>query len=176
MRSRGCRGSLRSKRSSAPSSRAIRWSPRWVIRSRRPKGSRGLSAVAAVREPDVMPAALPMPRDASLCLARRRDRRARGGPRLTARCRAVADRTARADRPLVLAGDCLTAVGILAGVQRRRGNLSIIWLDAHGDFNTPEISVSGYSPECPWRPRPVASPNSSASQSGCGRSRTSGAC
>jgi arginase len=44
----------------------------------------------------------------------------------------------------VLAGDCLTAVGILAGVQRRRGNLSIIWLDAHGDFNTPEISVSGY--------------------------------
>ena len=44
----------------------------------------------------------------------------------------------------MLAGDCLTAVGILAGVQRRRGNLSIVWLDAHGDFNTPEISVSGY--------------------------------
>lgn len=64
--------------------------------------------------------------------------------RLTARYAAVADQTARADRPLVLAGDCLTAVGILAGVQRRRGNLSIIWLDAHGDFNTPEISVSGY--------------------------------
>jgi arginase len=64
--------------------------------------------------------------------------------RLSARYRAVADRTARADRPLVLAGDCLTAVGILAGVQRQRGNLSIIWLDAHGDFNTPEISVSGY--------------------------------
>jgi arginase len=64
--------------------------------------------------------------------------------RLAARYGAVADRTARADRPLVLAGDCLTAVGILAGVQRRRGNLSIIWLDAHGDFNTPEISVSGY--------------------------------
>jgi arginase len=64
--------------------------------------------------------------------------------RLRARYGAVADRTARADRPLVLSGDCLTAVGILAGVQRRRRNLSIIWLDAHGDFNTPEISVSGY--------------------------------
>lgn len=64
--------------------------------------------------------------------------------RLAARFGAVADRIARADRPLVLAGDCLTAVGILAGVQRRRGNLCIIWLDAHGDFNTPEISVSGY--------------------------------
>ena len=44
----------------------------------------------------------------------------------------------------MLAGDCLTALGILAGVQRRPRNLSIIWLDAHGDFNTPEISVSGY--------------------------------
>jgi arginase len=64
--------------------------------------------------------------------------------RLAARYGAAAERTARADRPLVLAGDCLTAVGILAGVQRRRGNPSIIWLDAHGDFNTPEISVSGY--------------------------------
>jgi arginase len=64
--------------------------------------------------------------------------------RLRARYGAVADRTARADRPFVLAGDCLTAVGILAGVQRRRANLSIIWLDAHGDFNTPEISLSGY--------------------------------
>ena len=61
-----------------------------------------------------------------------------------ARYGAVADHTARVDRPLVLAGDCLTSVGTLAGVQRRRGNLSIIWLDAHGDFNTPEISVSGY--------------------------------
>jgi arginase len=64
--------------------------------------------------------------------------------RLSALYGAVADRIARVDRPLVLAGDCLTAVGILAGAQRRRGNLAIIWLDAHGDFNTPEISVSGY--------------------------------
>jgi arginase len=64
--------------------------------------------------------------------------------RLMARYGAVAEHVARVDRPLVLAGDCLTAVGILAGVQRRRGNLSIVWLDAHGDFNTPEISVSGY--------------------------------
>jgi arginase len=64
--------------------------------------------------------------------------------RLNARYRVVADCAAQADRPLVLAGDCLTAVGVLAGVQRRRGNVSIIWFDAHGDFNTPEISVSGY--------------------------------
>jgi arginase len=64
--------------------------------------------------------------------------------RLTGRYRGAADAVARADRPLVLAGDCLTAVGVVAGVQRQHRDLSVIWLDAHGDFNTPAISVSGY--------------------------------
>ncbi len=64
--------------------------------------------------------------------------------RLTGRLRDAADVVAQADRPLVLAGDCLTALGIAAGLQRRERDLSVIWLDAHGDFNTPTISVSGY--------------------------------
>jgi arginase len=64
--------------------------------------------------------------------------------RLTGRYRGAADAVARADRPLVLAGDCLTAVGVVAGLQRQHRDLSVIWLDAHGDFNTPAISVSGY--------------------------------
>ena len=64
--------------------------------------------------------------------------------RLTGRYRDTADAVARADRPLVLAGDCLTAVGVVAGLQRQHRELSVIWLDAHGDFNTPAISVSGY--------------------------------
>jgi arginase len=64
--------------------------------------------------------------------------------RLTGRFRGAADTVARADRPLVLAGDCLTALGLAAGLQRRHRDLSVIWLDAHGDFNTPAISVSGY--------------------------------
>jgi arginase len=45
---------------------------------------------------------------------------------------------------LVLAGDCLTALGLVAGLQRRHRDVSVVWLDAHGDFNTPAISVSGY--------------------------------
>ena len=64
--------------------------------------------------------------------------------RLTGRCRGAADAVARADRPLVLAGDCLTAVGVVAGLQRQHRDLSVIWLDAHGDFNTPETTRSGY--------------------------------
>jgi len=58
--------------------------------------------------------------------------------------RLVADETARARRPLVLAGDCLTAIGVLAGLQRRSENLAIVWLDAHGDYNNLETTTSGY--------------------------------
>lgn len=64
--------------------------------------------------------------------------------RLTGRYRDAADAVAQAARPLVLAGDCLTALGVVAGLQRRHRDLSLIWLDAHGDFNTPAITVSGY--------------------------------
>ena len=58
----------------------------------------------------------------------------------------VADAAARADRPLLLAGDCLTALGVVNGLQRRHDELAVVWLDAHGDFNTPAISRSGYYP------------------------------
>jgi arginase len=64
--------------------------------------------------------------------------------RMTGRYRDIADAVAEADRPLVLAGDCLTALGLVAGLQRRHREVSLIWLDAHGDFNTPAITVSGY--------------------------------
>jgi arginase len=49
-----------------------------------------------------------------------------------------------ADRfPLVIAGNCNSALGTLTGI----GDLSrigIVWFDAHGDFNTPETSLSGW--------------------------------
>jgi len=51
---------------------------------------------------------------------------------------------AEVDRPLVLAGDCLTSLALVAGLQRRHRDISLAWLDAHGDFNTPGISASGY--------------------------------
>ena len=57
---------------------------------------------------------------------------------------AVADAVARAARPLVLSGDCPTARAAVAGLQRRYSDLAVVWLDAHGDFNTPVISTSGY--------------------------------
>jgi arginase len=57
---------------------------------------------------------------------------------------AVADAVARTARPLLLSGDCPTAVGAVAGLQRRHRDLAVVWLDAHGDFNTPAITISGY--------------------------------
>ncbi|SDW41386.1 arginase [Amycolatopsis xylanica] len=58
--------------------------------------------------------------------------------------RAAADVVTRADRPLVLSGDCPTSRAAVAGLQRRHRDLAVLWLDAHGDFNTPAISTSGY--------------------------------
>ena len=57
---------------------------------------------------------------------------------------AVADAVARAARPLLLSGDCPTSLGAVAGLQRRYDDLAVVWLDAHGDFNTPAITTSGY--------------------------------
>jgi arginase len=46
--------------------------------------------------------------------------------------------------PLVLGGDHSIAMGTLAGVRRGRGEPpGVIWVDAHGDINTPLSSPSG---------------------------------
>lgn len=47
---------------------------------------------------------------------------------------------------LVTGGDCTHAVGVFAGLQRAYGptaRIGLIWLDAHGDFNTPNTTLSG---------------------------------
>jgi arginase len=64
--------------------------------------------------------------------------------RMTLLYQAVADAVQRAARPLLLSGDCATALGAVAGLQRRHRDLAVVWLDAHGDFNTPAITISGY--------------------------------
>src|SRR3954469_12671638 len=46
-------------------------------------------------------------------------------------------------RPLVLGGCCCSHVGAVEGLAARHERLGIIWLDAHGDLNTPESSPSG---------------------------------
>jgi arginase len=43
--------------------------------------------------------------------------------------------------PLVLSGNCLAAVGVIAGLGARTG---VVWIDAHGDFNTPQTTMSGF--------------------------------
>jgi arginase len=47
---------------------------------------------------------------------------------------------------LVLAGDDTASIGVVSGLQRAHGAgtpIGVVWLDAHGDFNTPETSYSG---------------------------------
>lgn len=44
--------------------------------------------------------------------------------------------------PIVLAGNCNTAVGTLAGLGT--DSIGVTWFDAHADFNTPETTTSGF--------------------------------
>jgi len=46
-------------------------------------------------------------------------------------------------RPLVLGGCCCAHVGAIHGLAARPGRLAVVWIDAHGDLNTPETSPSG---------------------------------
>jgi arginase len=46
--------------------------------------------------------------------------------------------------PLLLASDCSVAIGTLSTLARREPDARVVWLDAHGDFNTPATTASGY--------------------------------
>lgn len=65
-------------------------------------------------------------------------------------CDAVAEHVAKGLRGghavLVTGGNCSHSVGVLAGIQRAKGPLArigMVWLDAHGDYNTPNTTLSG---------------------------------
>jgi arginase len=45
--------------------------------------------------------------------------------------------------PLIVGGDCLVALGAVSGLLDPP-NTGVAWIDAHGDFNTPETTISGY--------------------------------
>jgi arginase len=55
----------------------------------------------------------------------------------------VEEATRRDALPLVLGGDHSVALGSLVGMARAHGPGGVLWLDAHGDLNTPESSPSG---------------------------------
>jgi arginase len=65
----------------------------------------------------------------------------------TVACRKVDRIISRGHFPLVLGGDHSIAVGTVSGIAavcRREGKkLGLLWVDAHGDINTPESSPSG---------------------------------
>lgn len=51
----------------------------------------------------------------------------------------------QAESVIVLGGECSETVGVTAGLAERFGGRpGMLWMDAHGDFNTPETSPSGY--------------------------------
>jgi arginase len=58
---------------------------------------------------------------------------------LSARVRAAGEAGAV---PIVLAGNCISAVGTLAGLDATR--CAVLWFDSHGDFNTPETTTGGF--------------------------------
>jgi arginase len=62
-------------------------------------------------------------------------------------CKHVARRVGEAVRsgvvPIVLGGDHSVALGTLGGLASTRGPGAVLWLDAHGDLNTPDTSPSG---------------------------------
>lgn len=58
---------------------------------------------------------------------------------------------ALAARPIVVGGCCCTHVGGVRGVSERVDSLGIVWIDAHGDLNTPETSPSGNQWGMPFR-------------------------
>jgi len=56
----------------------------------------------------------------------------------------VDDALSGGNAPVLLAGECSIAVTTLGAALKNRPDAKVLWLDAHGDFNTPEISGSGY--------------------------------
>ena len=60
--------------------------------------------------------------------------------------RLVATARRNGDGALVLAGDDTAAIGVVSGLKQAAGAgvaIGVVWVDAHGDFNTPETSFSG---------------------------------
>jgi arginase len=48
------------------------------------------------------------------------------------------------DRPVSIAGDCCAVIPVVAGLQGVGLAPRLLWLDAHGDFNTPATSPSRF--------------------------------
>jgi len=79
------------------------------------------------------------------------EQKARYLPQITETCVRIAERIessiGNGEFPIVLGGDHSIAVGTISGMsrhfQKQGKKMGVIWIDAHSDMNTPEISPSG---------------------------------
>lgn len=55
--------------------------------------------------------------------------------------RVVAETVEAGEFPLVLGGNCSTAIGTVTGLDREVG---VVWFDAHADLHTPDTSPTGF--------------------------------
>lgn len=45
--------------------------------------------------------------------------------------------------PFIVGGDCSALMGVVEGLRSLNGRIGLVYMDAHGDFNTPETTPSG---------------------------------
>ncbi len=73
--------------------------------------------------------------------------RARHLPSIAGVCAAIYDAAyncaERGETPIFLGGDHSLSIGTVAAVTAEPGRVGVLWVDAHGDFNTPETTPSG---------------------------------
>jgi arginase len=111
---------------------------------RTPHGARGAQALAPLigkrlaREPRMV-GSPGEPRDSSF----QADLRDSRGCLLEAGGQ-VDDALSGGNVPVLLAGDCSICLTTLPVALRHRPEAKVLWLDAHGDFNTPQTTPSGF--------------------------------
>jgi arginase family enzyme len=65
-------------------------------------------------------------------------------PALAAARRFVGDALEAGEMPVLTAGHCSICMSTLPEVVAREPGVMIVWIDAHGDFNTPQTTPSGF--------------------------------
>lgn len=67
--------------------------------------------------------------------------------RVVVLCEALAERVKTAIKaeccPFIVGGDCSMLMGIIEGLRSLNTKIGMVYMDAHGDFNTPETTPSG---------------------------------
>ena len=72
------------------------------------------------------------------------DEMTRTGAVLTALADMVEGAVRTGLRPIALGGDCCQPIAVMAGLTRAGIRPLLLWLDAHGDFNTHATTISGF--------------------------------